>query len=264
LTPAIASHEPKTFFVQSTTDAAHWLAAAGTVLKGFTVSLGPFDLSSLLGEQASRLSLLPRAKADAANYLDNQYSVLALRMRVAERVSVGGSLGLFYLRAPGAERDWVLRASYGITLSPSRSVLFGVSYLTLPGDVNGSQRNDPERLVDGSVNLGVSFHASTGTIVALDFRNLVEEGDAMVREPHFGIEQNFLPFLALRGGAFYQRENEDFALSGGIGLLDTNWRFPKYRRSPYPNWAINYGVVREKMNPANYRFVHALTISIRL
>lgn len=266
VTPALAFSRPSSFFNKEEKGLAQTLASLAFMLKGVTLHGGPFDLSVIIGEQASSLALLPDSKWETANYLDNQYSVLALRMRLADRVNVGGSLGWYYIKARGAQqREWKALASYGITLAPSRSVSLGVSYLTVPGHETTTQRDHPERIVDSSVNLGLSYRPHASTTVSFDLRNVVEDGGVMVRrEPHFGIEYGLRSVLALRFGTFYKREEERAAICAGLGLLDLNWPRGRSTHASYSHWAINYGIVAERIASSRRRFIHALTVAFRI
>ena len=266
LTPALAFSQSSSFFDKEEKSFAQTLATIGLLLKGFTLRAGPFDLSAILGEQATSDALLSEKMWETTGYLDNQYNVLALRMRLAERVSVGGSVGLYYLKPRGAEqRIWKVLASYGITLAPSRAVLLGVSYLTVPAREMANQRDYPERIVDSSVNLGLSYRPHPSTTVSFDLRNVVEDGGDMVRrEPHLGFEYGLFSLLALRLGSFYKLEDEQAAVSAGIGLLDLNWPRSRASHAQYSHWAINYGVVAERTMQGDRRFIHALTVAFRI
>lgn len=266
LTPALALSQASTFFNKDEKSFAQTLASLGLLLKGLTLRAGPFDVAAIFGEQASSLALMPETKWATAGYLDNQYNVLAMRMRLADRVSVGGSIGLYYLKPQGAEqRIWKALASYGITLAPSRFVLLGVSYLTVPMHELANQRDHPERIVDSSVNLGLSYRPHASTIVSFDLRNVVEEGGGMVRrEPHLGFEYGLFSLLALRCGAFYKLEQKQATLSGGIGLFDLNWPRARASHNQFSHWALNYAVVAERNEWGDRRFIHALTVAFRI
>lgn len=266
LTPALAFSQRATFFGKEEKSLAQTLAGLGLLLKGFTLRAGPFDVAAILVEQASSHTVLAPAKWETSAYRDNQYSTIALRMRLADRVSVGGSLGLYYFKPRGAtEREWKVLASYGITLAPSHKVLLGVSYLTVPMNGTATQRDHPERIADNSVNLGLSYRPFTHTTMSFDLRNVVEDGGVIVRrEPHVGLEYAFRALFALRCGAFYKREEARAAFSAGVGLLDLNWPRSRATHSQFSHWALNYGVVAERLAPGQRRFIHALTVAFRI
>ena len=267
LTPAIALADPTSFFHARRLSIGQALSVAGLLIKGFTVRAGPFDFGGIIGEQSTRFDRLPRAKGfEAENYLDNQYSILAVRMRVAERVSVGASIGLYYQRLAEADREWKIQASYGVTLTPGRKLLVGVSYITLPSDLDGSYRDHPERLVNGSVNLGISLKPWTHTVLSFDVHNLADDREEMVREPHIGIEQAFLSLVALRVGAFRKNDRSQIAWTAGLGLIEARQLFSPNRRSSQPgsSWVVNYGVVFEKDDLEGSRYIHALSLVVAL
>lgn len=267
LTPGLALARREDFYNRSTSASAQAFATLGLLIKGLTLRAGPFEVGAILAEQTTNeIAIAASDLFEVNDYLDNQYSVLALRMRLAERVALGGSLGLYYQSLARKQREWQLRASYGITIAPWPNVLLGVSYLTMPVTPNGGYRNHPERFVNGSVNIGMSFRPYPGTIIAADIRNLVEDENKneMVREPHFGIEHNLFSVLALRGGAFWKSEDERLAYTLGFGLIDSAKLLLGNPRGALPNWLLNYGAVMEKDNAGQRRWIHALTVGIRI
>ncbi len=266
VTPALAFTQRSSFFGKEEKSLGQTLASLGLLLKGFTLRVGPFDVSTILGEQASSHTVLAPTKWETSAYRDNQYSTVALRMRLADRVSVGGSLGLYYVKLPGATaRAWKILASYGITLAPSQKVLLGVSYLTVPTVGTVTQRDHPERIADNSVNLGLSYRPVAHATMSFDLRNVVEDGGVIVRrEPHLGLEYTFHTLLALRCGAFYKREEARAVFSAGLGLLDLNWPRGRAAHSQYSHWALNYGIVAERLALGQRRVIHALTVAFRI
>ncbi|MDZ7345096.1 MAG: hypothetical protein ONA90_11355, partial [candidate division KSB1 bacterium] len=265
IAPIVALREPEALFGRSTITSEEALAAFAMLIKGVALSVGSFEFGALLGEQAPNEYLLSSARVfDAHGYIDNHYHVLAAKMRVAERVSLGGSIGLYYSRNVQESRKWGLGASYGVQVTPLRNVLVGVSYITLP-DQQRDYREALDRIVDGALNFGISVHSNFGTILAADIRNLNEEkahAGELIREVHLGMEQIVLSHLALRAGIFRKRHEsaEDrHAISLGLGLADVNGFWPAKRRFNHPNWLLNYGMVTEKMVGAR-RFFHTVSL----
>jgi hypothetical protein len=269
IAPIVALREPEALFGRSSITSEEALAALAMLVKGVTLSLGSFEFGALLGEQAPNEYLLSSERLfDAHGYVDNHYHVLAAKMRVAERVSLGGSIGLYYSRNSQENRKWGLGASYGVQVTPVRNVLVGVSYITLPNQQR-DYREELDRIVDGALNFGVSVHSKFGTILAADIRNLSEEkahADELIREVHLGLEQIVLSHVALRAGIFRKRHesaDDRHAISVGLGLADANGFWPAKRRFNHPNWVINYGMVTEKMEGAR-RFLHTFSLIWRL
>jgi hypothetical protein len=267
--PLVALQKPDALFGRVYITWEEAAAVAAMLVKGMTLSLGSFEFGALFGEQSPQPELFSTQRVfDANNYLDNQYNILAMRMRVAERVSLGGSLGLYYRNEGEHGRRWGVGTSYGVQVRPSRRVAVGVSYLTFPQMAPG-YREAVERIVDGGVNLGVSVHSKFGTIIAVDIRNLGDENAAageLMREAHFGVEQVLLSHFALRAGVFRKRSEraEDrYVFSSGLGLADANGFWTPKRRFGHSNWIFNYGVVTETL-AGQRRFYHVLSMIFRL
>jgi hypothetical protein len=267
--PIVALQKPEALFGRAYYTWEEAAAVAAMLVKGMTLSLGAFEFGALFGEQSPQPEHFSAPRVFNANdYLDNQYNILAMRMRVAERVSLGGSLGLYYRSDAERGRRWGVGTSYGVQVRPSRRVAVGVSYITFP-QMAPDYREAVERIVDGGVNLGVSVHSKFGTIIAVDFRNLGYENAAtseLMRETHLGVEQVLLSHLALRAGAFrkrYENAENRYVLSAGVGLADANGFWTPKRRFSHANWIFNYGVVTETL-AGQRRFYHALSMIFRL
>jgi hypothetical protein len=267
--PVIALQKPEALFGRAYFTWEETAAAAAMLVKGMTLSLGSFEFGALFGEQSPQPERFSAPRVfDANGYLDNQYNILAMRMRVAERVSLGGSLGLYYRSDVERGRRWGIGTSYGVQVRPSRRVAVGVSYITFP-QMAPAYREEVERIVDGGVNFGVSVQSQFGTTVAVDFRNLGDENAAtgeLMREAHLGVEQILLSHFALRAGIFrkrYENAENRYVLSAGLGLADANSFWPPKRRFSHSNWIMNYAVVAETL-AGQRRFYHALSMIFRL
>ena len=118
-----------------------------------------------------------------------------------------------------------------------------------------------ERLVDESVNLGLSYQR-WNTILSIDIRNLGEESQESVREFHFGIEKILLSQIALRAGWFNNaRGNQVY--SWGVGLLNGNLFMRTERKFAHENFFINYAFVYENTAMEDLK-QHFLSLNIRL
>ena len=269
IAPVVALQDPAALFGRNYFTAEEVAAIVGMLIKGMTLSLGHFEVGALLGEQSPQPERFSTLQVfDAHEYLDNQYNVLAARMRVAERVSLGGSIGLYYSGVEPRGRKWGVGTSYGVLVRPGREVSVGVSYITLP-QMQRDYREDLERIVSGALNFGMSVRFKFGATVAADIRNLGEEKGTtgeLVREAHLGLEQILLTQVALRAGLFRKRQeavDDRYALSAGVGLINGNGFWSSRRRFSHGNWIINYGVVTETLR-GQRRFYHALSMIFRL
>lgn len=221
-----------------------------------------FQIAALLGEEAPNAAFSSRRTfLDASSYSNNQYSLLAGRALFADRVAIGASVGVYYQEtANGRERG--MGWSYGVTLLSGKDIRIGVSYWSFPKKMT-EYLLQPERLVHEAVNLGIAYKTPFGTLLAFDVRNLGEEARRPVRELHLGIEQRFSPWLALRGGYFYDRILQRELVSAGIGLIDQNvWRSSRAQLQE-PDWSVQYGVRLEKQDTRE-AYYHALTFLVRL
>jgi hypothetical protein len=267
--PVVALQQPSALFGRSYFTWEEVAAIIGMLIKGMTLSLSHFEVSALLGEQSPQPERFSTPQIfDAHGYLDNHYNILAARMHMAERVSLGGSIGLYYSSDEQRGRKWGVGTSYGVLMRPGRDVSVGVSYITLP-EMQRDYREDLERIVSGALNFGMSVRFKFGATVAADIRNLGEEKAVtgeLIREAHLGLEQILLPHIALRAGLFRKRHEEAddrYALSAGLGLADGNGFWSPRRRFGHRNWVINYGVVAETLQ-GQHRFYHALSMIFRL
>ncbi len=221
-----------------------------------------FQIAALLGEEAPHAAFSSRQNfLDAGSYAQNQYSLFAGRAMFADRVAIGASVGVYYQDTPGG-REWGAGWSYGVTLLSGNNIRIGVSYWSFPDSMT-EYLIKPERLVHEAVNLGIAYKTQFGMLLAFDVRNLGEEARQPVREIHLGIEQRFLPWLALRGGYYYDRELQCGLVSAGIGLIDQNLLRPARTQLQEPDWSLQYGVRLEKQNTRDV-YYHALTFLVRL
>jgi len=221
-----------------------------------------FQIVALLGEELPNPPGLVRDDPlEAKHYAANQYSLMAGRIQFTKRVAIGGSVGIYY-QDTATGRAWGTGWSYGVTLLSGDKMRIGLSYWSFPKNMK-QYRLNPERLVHEAVNLGLSYKAPTGTLLAIDIRNLGEESQQPVRELHLGVEQNIFQWVALRGGFYRDRLTRRNLWSAGIGLLDQNWWRPATSQKHEPDWAIQYGVCFEKQVSQDV-YQHALTFLIRL
>lgn len=221
-----------------------------------------FQVAALFGEEAPNAAFSSRQDfIDASRYTQNQFSLLAGRAMFAERVGIGASVGIYYQQTAKG-REWGTGWSYGVTLLSGNDIRIGVSYWSFPDNME-EYLIQPERLVHEAVNLGIAYKTPFGMLLAFDVRNLGEESKQPVREIHIGIEQRFLPWLALRGGYFYDRILQCVLVSAGVGLVDQNlWRNARTKLQE-PDWSVQYGVRLEKQDTWD-AYYHAFTFLIRL
>lgn len=231
-------------------------------VRGLAFGDRSFQVAALIGEELPNAFGADRENfGEVSHYTANQYSMMAGRIQFADRVAIGGSIGIYY-QGKTAGRKWGTGWSYGVTLLSGKNICIGISYWSFPKNMT-EYRLQPERLIHEAINLGVSYKAPSGTLVAMDIRNLGEETRLPVRELHFGVEQKVFSWLALRGGYYQDRIDSRNRFSAGIGLLDQNlWR-PARKQLQETDWALQYGISFGKQNTQNV-YNHAFTFLLRL
>jgi len=239
---------------------------AATALELFVRALAfggqAYEFAALFGEESPDPAIADRPQfLNAEHYASNQYSLVAGRVKFADRVAIGATAGLYY-QARATGRQWGVGFSYGVTLLSSRDLRIGVSYWSFPKDMT-EYRLQRERIVHEAVNFGIAYKAPFGLLAAMDIRNVGEEAPLPGREFHFGVEQQLFKWLVWRAGYFRDRTDGLSHLSTGIGLIDQNlWR-PQRLRLQGPDWAVQYALQFEKQGMQKI-YTHALTFLIRL
>ncbi|MFQ5706254.1 MAG: hypothetical protein ACE5HO_02330 [bacterium] len=243
-----------------------FLLTMGLLVKSVFVSLNAFDFGILLGEEGF---FQPEAFAnddlfDVSGLQQNHAHSIVGRWKLADKISIGGSASLLYgsdENDPAKSRRDVA-VSYGILLKPDKGLNVGVSFINLP-DTLKDYRWPLERLVDESVNVGVSYKPFASMLLSLDVRNLGEEQNKAVREIHFGVEQVLFSHLALRAGFFDKKEEGEYSLTWGVGLLDRNLFSNPDNGFAHRDYFLNYAFVLEK-NVGDYTRWHFLSLLIRI
>ena len=192
---------------------------------------------------------------------ENSYHTLVTRIKLADRVSIGAS-GSFYIKNIDHEvkRGWGF--SYGILMKPAARMNVGLAFMDYPDDMPDI-RLPLERMVDQTMNIGVSYKPTSSTTLSLDIRNLTEDDRKGVREAHLGFEQNLFSLLAIRGGYFKERFAESQAFSAGIGLIDSNLLFTDDNQFNHSQFILNYSFVYFKNKQQIFNW-HVLSLQIRI
>jgi len=263
VSPAVAAFERDALYAGSGSKADDVLSTLSLLVKSVSLSLNRLEVGLLLGEESIKLpeTFYDEQIFGARGYRQNHGHTLVSRLKLAEQVSLGGALSLLYgsTSADSYERHRDLGFSYGILMRPEEGLQIGVSYFNLPDSLT-ENRLELERIVDESVNIGVSYRVFDGTLLSLDVRNLGEEQREAVREVHFGLEQVFFSHLAVRTGYF--RKNGENVLSWGLGLFDGNSLFGFENQFAHRNFFLNYAFVLE--NSAEKRYWHLLSFYFRI
>lgn len=240
-----------------------WLTMLGFFVKSVVYSRPAFAASIVLSEQLPENPFRRSGKRffPTTGLVDWQYSMLSGRIRLADQISVGAAGYLITSRGLD-EKDRYFGASYGVLIKPSRPVSVGIAYYDLP-NISATFFKTHSRIIDETINVGISFKPSSTWLFALDVRNVSEELEDINREVHLGMEITLAPLFALRGGVFRNVEDEKYTYAVGMGLLD-NGLFRSFERQFLSSdFIINYAVQMEEDFTGN-NFYHYLTVLFRL
>ncbi len=232
-------------------------------LKGIAFSSKALDVALLLGEEIPCFG--PRRfdgpVFQLEDYVSNLSNTLVARVRLADQVSIG--LSTILLRSElNDNANWGIGLSYGILLQPDSGFDVGLVYHDLPKKY-AETRISSDRIVDETLNLGISYTLFNATLLSADIRNISEETGVATREFHAGLEQKILDHLAFRTGYYRIRSEKANVYSCGVGILDLNQFKDTENTFKHSDYAIEYTVVyRDK--DLNRTFWHYLSLLVRI
>jgi len=196
-----------------------WINLTGLFIKSVTFSSNSITAAIVLSEELTANPQHPRNELLAPDgILDWNMTAVTGRARLAAQISIGAAGYILTTQSASNRREYCF--SYGVLIQPARALSVGLSYFDCPQDVAGHLFAD-SRLVDETINIGLSFQPSSLLQFSLDLRNVAEDTAKLItRELHLGLEISPLSLITLRGG-FYQREDDGRAVySAGLGLFD--------------------------------------------
>lgn len=240
-----------------------FLLSVSLLVKSISFRFNSFQLGIVLGEESLyHLQEFDHSSVfNVKGFRQNHYHTIVGRLQLAEKVSMGGAANFLFSSSQNdpfeSNREFAL--SYGILLRPEKGLSIGVSFVNLPDSLQ-QYRLTLERIVDESVNIGISYELFTGTLFSIDVRNLGEEQQNVIREFHFGLEQVLASQVALRAGYF--KESGQQVFSWGLGLFNSNSLFDSTNKVNR-NFYLNYAFVYEKSPLANNRW-HFLSCFIKI
>jgi hypothetical protein len=241
-----------------------FLLGLGLFLKSVSFNLNAVQLGVTLSEQS--LSTPELFTEDeffgVSGFRQNHSHSVVGRLQLAEKVSLGASANFLFGRSrqDPMKRYSDIGISYGVLLRPEKGLNVGVSFVNMP-DSLVDFRLPLERIVDESINIGVSYEMFTKTLLSLDVRNLGEESGMIIREVHVGIEQVLLSHLALRAGFFNKQQGQN-VFSCGIGLLSDSL-LSRSRSEGSGNFYLNYAFVYEQTPVLDLRW-HLLSFLLKI
>lgn len=225
-----------------------YLLSVGLFLKAISFSSNAFDFGFVFAEQGLNRSedFFTDNLFEVSGFRQNHAHQFFVHLKLADKVAVGGTASLLYRSKDvnPLERESGFGISYGILLKPEKGLKIGVSFTNMADSLR-QFRVPLERLVDESVNAGVSYQPFDGTLLSLDVRNIGEEDSVAVRELHLGLEQVLFSHIAIRVG-FFRQEQDSNVYSFGLGLIDENSFWGSENKFGHGNFLLNYAFVYEQ------------------
>lgn len=261
--PVVALADYQTLIKDGKFGLVDFLTCLGLLFKSITISTEFFDTGFLFYDESLRhFSRFKSGKIfDCSGFLDNNSSVFLFKLKLARRVQIGATGGIFLAKDRG-KRRWGWGSSYGVLLQPSERLNVGVVYFDLPQKL-GDFRTNLERLEDETINIGTACKLDQNTTFTLDVRNLTEEYKKASREVHLGFERIFFSHLALRAGYYRKKISKSEVFSFGVGILDNNRFTSLENQFAHPNYFLNYSFILEK-SPQGDRQWHFLSLIFRI
>jgi len=245
-------------------DSIDWVNTAGILTKGFAISRPAFSAVLILSEELPRQTLPDDQQNkdlfSSKGILDWNYDVLAVKLRLAEQISIGAS-GFLFTSMTNDSLSRRFGSSYGILIQPYSYISVGVAYFDIPSNVADLMFLQ-NRIIDETINVGISIKPFNSLSFSLDSYNVSEDNAKITRELHMGAE--FVPgkLLAMRAGFFREKDTQNDVYSVGLGLIDNDLFRSTDDSFGSHNFAINYGLQWKKLENINY-YQHYLTFLLR-
>jgi len=230
-------------------------AHLGWIFRGVGMSIGRISIGLLWGEEAltdvGRLER--RCIFNGTGYSGQRNASFGISINLAPRVSLGFA-GETFIRKKGEIQKWYMGYRYGIIIKPKNTLTVGLCFVGFPDSCRGD-RMTLERLADETLNVGVCFSPWKELSLALDIRNVSDEGKGAVREPHVGFELSPFDFFSFRSGYYRVKGGEHQAFSVGIGLIHRYGAYPNERLFLNPTIGLDATLVWEKDVDGDHRWI---------
>jgi len=233
-------------------DSEDLLIPALLLFKGFALSYRALNVGLVMSEQLPNGDVNKRLFHYFPVY-DDYYNRLFLRLELDERVAIGVSAEMFTVD----EKNIRVGYSYGVILKPGK-LNVGVFYSMLPDGYEEALLPNI-RLVDETVNAGLSWQPNKMVKCFTGLRNISEESRPAFLEPHSGLEVIPWKHAALRAGYYYEKD-EGNVFSFGLGLLDINDFRPMQNHTEIREFLLDYGLV---MLPGDIA-LHSVAVHFRI
>jgi hypothetical protein len=222
-----------------------WASPIAYVFRGIGFSWRRIDAGLLFGEEpVTGAARSVRTGWFAGNgFQADSRSSIGLSLALAPRVSLGAA-GEIYVR-DGSWRKARFGYRYGLRVAPRDNLSIGICYFDFPKTYE-MERLIIDRIDDATLNVGISFSPFSWLEAALDVRNVSDDGKAVVREPHFGLEVKPVRHVSIQSGYYRIRSEKKDVFSFGLGLLDQRSWFRSNQQSAPSRCVLHASWVVEK------------------
>jgi len=202
---------------QSSRQKNDWEFLATSIIQGFYISYGRLSAGfTVYNESCLEKNRLARKRIfDGIGLLRSGSTIAGFSLALAPGVSIGMSGELYRLR-DADKIKYELGYQYGVYIKMKSHLDIGLSFIHCP-DIFNKQKTELQRLSNETLNVGVAYSPWTFLKFSFDVRNVSNEEQPAVREPHFGLEFSLSKELSIRGGFFKEKEGRRY-FSSGLGL----------------------------------------------
>ena len=233
---------------------------AAWMIRGAAMKIGRFHIGLLWGEESTgdefRLSRKKLFDSSALSGMRN--ASVGFAMHLAPNVTLGIA-GDWYMREKNGSPDYHLGYRYGLFLKTRHNIHVGLFFADFPKDWK-NDREPLERLFDETLNVGISYSISRLLTVALDVRNVSDEGKGPFLEPHLGLEFSPWKHIALRSGFSRENEGKSSTLSVGVGFWNWQANETSHKTGPF---ALETAYILEKTTETRHWFSLGLIVRMQ-
>ena len=219
----------------------------GWLFHGVGVAAGRWTFGILWGEEslADKDRVKRNGLFDGRGYHAQRNASMGISLRLAPRVALGLA-GEAFIREEDQSSSWTFGYRYGIMLKPKHTLTVGLCFYDFPNAYKNDRMN-LERLADETLNIGVCYSPWEFLSLAMDVRNVSDEGKGAVREPHLGFELKPSRRFYFRGGYFRERGGRAHTYSVGVGFKASRWDNSLERFFLNPAFGIHMTFLWEKL-----------------
>jgi hypothetical protein len=239
-----------------------WLNAAGLMVRSISFYHTVFRTSLVLSEPLSYPPFYRRGNEfiDLSGLLDWNFGTLATSLQLAQQVAIGAA-GYFITADGFADKRRSYGSSYGVALQPTGRLTIGMAYFDFNNDV-AFLFQPVDRIIDETINLGISYKPIDQWLLALDIRNASDDQKPVERELHFGTEFSLGSLLAIRSGMYFVARDKN-VYSVGIGVLPADFLFGLKKFFHQNEFLLNYSLCVENFDDT-LDYKQYLILSIRI